>query len=60
MVSKSRKPALGDDTQYEVKLVKAVKYGRTWLRPSSEGVILKGKVIKELGDVVGEVRAISE
>lgn len=46
---KSSSAELDDNKQYSVTLTAAIRVGRAIIRPK-DGVILKGKVIKELPD----------
>jgi hypothetical protein len=50
---------VADDTQYIVRLTRAVKVGRTWLRPGDAETRLKGSVIKEIADAVGAIHEVA-
>lgn len=51
---------VANEKQYIVRLKRAVKVGRTWLRPGDAETRLKGSTIKEIADAVGEILEVSE
>lgn len=51
---------VADDGQYIVELNRAVKLGRTWLRPGATEIRLKGKAVKEIADAVIAVSKVPE